>query len=53
VPVYSPLHPDRGAALLHIPGLVHHQDPAGAQVLDDEAAQLAGDRVGVPHRAAE
>jgi hypothetical protein len=54
VPVYSPLHPDGAPALLQIPGLIHDQDPVGgAEVIDDEGAQLAGDRVGVPHGAGQ
>jgi hypothetical protein len=51
VPVYSPLHPDRAAALLQIPGLVDHQHRAGiGEVLDDVAAQILCDPVGVPDR---
>jgi hypothetical protein len=40
-------------ALLQIAGLVDDQDPVGTEVLDDEVAQLAGDRVGVPGGAGE
>jgi hypothetical protein len=41
-------------ALLQIPRLIDDQDPVGgAEMIDDEATQLAGDRIGVPHRAGQ
>jgi hypothetical protein len=46
-----PLHPDRAAALLHVPGLVDDQHRAGlAEVGDDVVAQGRSDAVGVPDR---
>jgi site-specific DNA recombinase len=49
-----PLDPDRGAALLAVPGLVHHQHrPGVAEVLDEVVPQVVADRVVVPDRLAE
>ena len=46
-----PLPPDRGGALLQITGLVHHQDRVRVgELLNDVAADVVADRVGVPDR---
>ena len=46
------LHPDRVHALLHVAGLVDHQHRVRvAEGVDDIAAQIVADRVGVPLRA--
>ncbi|OAP23997.1 hypothetical protein A4R44_05150 [Amycolatopsis sp. M39] len=45
-----PLHPDRAAALLEVPGLVDDHRVLLAQVLDHEPAQVVADTVGVPDR---
>ena len=51
VPVYWRCTPTECDALLHVAGLVDHQDRAGvAEGVDDVVTQIIADRVGVPFR---
>ena len=47
------MHADTGGALLDVASLVHHQHPIwAAQMVDDIAAQVIADRIGIPPGAA-
>jgi len=49
-----PLSPDRGGALLHIPGLLYHQHPVRiTQVLHHIIPQVIAHPIGIPHRTTQ